>query len=71
MVRSSRGPRGQRSPGFERNLVFGLDGLAPVRARVQNVTHLPPYMGIMFGLGLLWIVTEVMHWNMEPTTAAT
>jgi Na+/H+ antiporter NhaD/arsenite permease-like protein len=25
------------------------------------VTHLPPYMGMLFGLGLLWIITEILH----------
>jgi Na+/H+ antiporter NhaD/arsenite permease-like protein len=27
----------------------------------KAITHLPPYMGILIGLGLLWIITEVMH----------
>ncbi|MBF0274571.1 MAG: sodium:proton antiporter NhaD [Nitrospinae bacterium] len=27
----------------------------------KTVTHLPPFMGILFGLGLLWIITEIMH----------
>lgn len=27
----------------------------------KTVTHLPPYMGILCGLGLLWIFTEVIH----------
>jgi Na+/H+ antiporter NhaD/arsenite permease-like protein len=27
----------------------------------KTVTHLPPYMGILFGLGVLWTVTEIMH----------
>jgi len=27
----------------------------------KTVTHLPPYMGILAGLGILWIVTEVIH----------
>lgn len=47
---------------FERNVVFYL-GIAlllfvPV---FKTYTHLPPYMGMMFGLGVLWIVTELMH----------
>lgn len=47
---------------FERNLVFGL-GLAsllfvPV---FKTITHLPPYMGILFGLGAMWIITELIH----------
>lgn len=27
----------------------------------KTVTHLPPYMGILLGLGVLWTVTEIMH----------
>lgn len=29
----------------------------------KTITHLPPYMGILFGLGILWIITEIMHGN--------
>ncbi|MCF8295941.1 MAG: sodium:proton antiporter NhaD [Saprospiraceae bacterium] len=27
----------------------------------KTVTHLPPYLGMLFGLGLLWLVTEIIH----------
>jgi Na+/H+ antiporter NhaD/arsenite permease-like protein len=27
----------------------------------KTLTHLPPYMGILLGLGVLWIVTEILH----------
>jgi len=27
----------------------------------KTVTHLPPYMGMLAGLGILWIITEIMH----------
>jgi Na+/H+ antiporter NhaD/arsenite permease-like protein len=27
----------------------------------KTITHLPPFMGMMFGLGILWIVTELIH----------
>jgi len=27
----------------------------------KTVTHLPPYMGILIGLGMLWVITEIMH----------
>lgn len=27
----------------------------------KAVTHLPPFMGILIGLGILWIITEVIH----------
>lgn len=31
----------------------------------KTVTHLPPYMGILIGLGILWIITEIMHGKKE------
>ncbi|MCE1200080.1 MAG: sodium:proton antiporter NhaD [Marinilabiliales bacterium] len=34
----------------------------------KTITHLPPYMGILFGLGLLWILTELMHRKKESRT---
>lgn len=47
---------------FERNLVFILGIGALVFVPIfKTVTHLPPYMGILFGLGVLWVVTEVIH----------
>lgn len=27
----------------------------------KTVTHLPPYMGILIGLGILWVITEIIH----------
>ena len=47
---------------FERNLVFflGLAGLLFVPV-FKTWTHLPPFMGMMFSLGVLWIATEIIH----------
>jgi Na+/H+ antiporter NhaD/arsenite permease-like protein len=27
----------------------------------KTLTHLPPYMGMLMGLGILWVLTEIMH----------
>ena len=27
----------------------------------KTITHLPPYMGIVFGLGTMWVLTEMVH----------
>ncbi|MDZ7896875.1 MAG: sodium:proton antiporter NhaD [Arcicella sp.] len=27
----------------------------------KTVTHLPPYMGILLGLGIVWVVSEILH----------
>ena len=47
---------------FERNLIFylGVCGLLFVPV-FKTVTHLPPYVGMIFSLGVLWLVTEIIH----------
>jgi len=46
----------------ERNTAFflGIGGLLFVPI-FKNATHLPPFMGIMFALGIVWVATELMH----------
>jgi NhaD family Na+/H+ antiporter len=45
-----------------RNIVFfsgvGILVLVPV---FKTVTHLPPFMGMLLGLGILWIIVEVLN----------
>ena len=47
---------------FERNLIFflGVAGLLFVPV-FKTFTHLPPFMGMMLSLGVLWLVTEIIH----------
>jgi Na+/H+ antiporter NhaD/arsenite permease-like protein len=47
---------------FARNLIF-FTGLAILMAvpAFKTVTHLPPFMGILFGLGILWLVGDLLH----------
>jgi Na+/H+ antiporter NhaD/arsenite permease-like protein len=51
---------------FEQNLMFcmGLGTLICVPI-FKTVTHLPPFMGILFGLGILWMVGELLHSKKE------
>ncbi|MFN2422141.1 MAG: sodium:proton antiporter NhaD [Cryomorphaceae bacterium] len=46
----------------ERSTIFivGILGLLFVPV-FKTVTHLPPFMGMMLSLGVMWAVTEVMH----------
>jgi Na+/H+ antiporter NhaD/arsenite permease-like protein len=50
------------STAFERNLMFftGIGILVAVPA-FKTVTHLPPFMGILFGLGILWLIGDLVH----------
>lgn len=47
---------------FERKLLLfmGVGALLFVPV-FKTVTHLPPYMGMLLGLGVLWVTTELMH----------
>ena len=53
---------GPQTTAFERNLMFflGLGVLVAVPV-FKTLTHLPPYMGILLGLGLLWLVGDLVH----------
>ncbi len=46
----------------ERNAIFflGVAGLLFVPV-FKTITHLPPFMGMMLSLGILWVITELMH----------
>lgn len=49
---------------FESRLIFftGIGALLFVPI-FKTVTHLPPFMGILFGLSIIWITTEILHRN--------
>lgn len=50
------------SPPFERNLVFVLGVASLLFVPVFKVlTGLPPYMGMLLSLGLMWVITEFVH----------
>ncbi len=53
-------------PKFEKNIVFFLGISALIFVPVfKTITHLPPFMGILIGLSVLWIVTEILHKKKE------
>ena len=53
-----------RTPSYERNVMFYLGlGILVCVPIFKTVTHLPPFMGILFGLGILWFVGELIHRN--------
>jgi Na+/H+ antiporter NhaD/arsenite permease-like protein len=55
-----------RTTPFEQKLLFILGCLSLLSVPVfKTVTHLPPYMGVLLSLSILWIVTEIMHRDKE------
>jgi Na+/H+ antiporter NhaD/arsenite permease-like protein len=55
-------PGSEPTTTFERNIVFavGVGGLLFVPV-FKTVTHLPPFMGMMLSLGMIWFITERLH----------
>lgn len=46
----------------EKNSIFILGVLALVQVPVfKTVTNMPPFVGVLLGLGILWLYTELLH----------
>lgn len=56
----------QEVSNFEQKFVFwfGIGGLLFVPI-FKSITHLPPFMGMLLSLGLLWVLTEIIHKHKE------
>ena len=65
---NSGSDEGYSVTAFERKLIFslGLGGLLFVPV-FKNLTELPPFMGMLFSLGVLWVSTELIHRNKKGT----
>jgi Na+/H+ antiporter NhaD/arsenite permease-like protein len=65
MERPTKDDNDENSPKITRqqsNIIFFLGvGVLLFVPIFKTITHLPPYIGILFGLGLIWAVTEIMH----------
>ena len=47
---------------LERNIIFSIGVLGLVSIPVfKAITHLPPFMGALFALGLIWIYVAIMY----------
>ncbi|MBF0388016.1 MAG: sodium:proton antiporter NhaD [Candidatus Omnitrophica bacterium] len=52
----------EKQIGTRRVFYLGLGALVLVPI-FKGITGLPPFVGILFGLGLLWLVTDITHGN--------
>ena len=53
-----------RTSSFEKNLIFYLGVLGLLFVPIfKTITNLPPYLGIILSLGVLWTITEIIHRN--------
>ena len=70
--------QGLEVPAHLRRLVLIMGVAALIFVPVfKTITHLPPYLGMLFGLGILWITTEIISRKYEkeghklPTAVST
>ncbi|MBN8217273.1 MAG: sodium:proton antiporter NhaD [Spirochaetes bacterium] len=57
-----KGAKGPMTSPFEKKFIFflGIGSLVFVPV-FKTVTHLPPWLGILLALGILWLASELMH----------
>lgn len=52
----------------DRNIIFysgvGMMLFVPI---FKTITHLPPFMGMMFSVGVIWIISEYLHMSKEKS----
>ncbi|NGX57083.1 MAG: Na(+)/H(+) antiporter NhaD [Candidatus Anoxychlamydiales bacterium] len=51
-------------PGAKLVLILGIISFAFVPV-FRYLTHLPPFMGMLLGLGIIWVVTDIKHHKYE------
>lgn len=62
---AAAGKREHTTP-FERGLMLALGlGILVAVPLFKSTTHLPPFLGILFGLGILWLVGDLVHRKKE------
>lgn len=78
MQRPQEENSGLEVPAHLRRLVLIMGVCALIFVPVfKTITHLPPYLGMLFGLGILWITTEIISRKYEkeghklPTAVST
>jgi Na+/H+ antiporter NhaD/arsenite permease-like protein len=57
----------QLHPGRGNLMLFLGIGVLMFVPVFKMITHLPPYMGMMLGLGFLWVVSELLNPNLDES----
>ena len=62
--KESKNTEGSKVTSGNLMLAIGVGALISVPI-FKTVTHLPPYMGMLLGLGVLWVVSELINPNLD------
>lgn len=60
----------QAVKGSTTMLILGIGGLVSVPV-FKTITHLPPYLGMLLALGVLWVVSELINPDMDESEKRT
>ena len=60
------GPADRQVDSGNLMLLLGIGALVSVPV-FKTVTHLPPYLGMMLGLGALWVVSEIINPDLDES----
>ena len=60
------GPADRQVDSGNLMLLLGIGALVSVPV-FKTVTHLPPYLGMMLGLGVLWVVSEIINPDLDES----
>nr|WP_320012411.1 sodium:proton antiporter NhaD [uncultured Desulfobulbus sp.] len=59
---------GQQASAFEQKFMFCMGvGILLAIPVFKSITHLPPCMGVLYGLGILWLAGELLHRKKEES----
>jgi len=64
MEQSGSAHSGEEISGGKLMLILGIAALVSVPV-FKTLTHLPPYLGMLCGLGILWVVSELIHPDLD------
>ncbi|MDQ2656723.1 MAG: sodium:proton antiporter NhaD [Bacteroidota bacterium] len=58
--------KAEKAVGSRRMLILGIGALISVPV-FKTYTHLPPYVGMLAGLGVLWVMSELIHPELDES----
>lgn len=64
LERAAPHPTSEDVEGGRLMLILGIGALISVPI-FKTLTHLPPYLGMLSGLGVLWVVSELLHPDLD------
>jgi Na+/H+ antiporter NhaD/arsenite permease-like protein len=66
VIPPERAKKSELVGGGKLMLFLGVGGLMSVPV-FKTITHLPPYLGMLLALGIIWVVSELIHRDLDET----